>query len=985
MDIGILLLVIILGYDKGGFSMKNTFLCIKIIAFTAIIGFALLGCGNEPEGEPESSKNVVNIAAIQGINIPVTDETPVTAITENEQYSGSVKWSPNNTVFAASTVYTANITLVPKNGYTLQGVNANLFTVAGATTISNSANSGVVTAVFPATRSLNPNTQPPVASDTPITIVSIGITAPVKDTVPSTKATVNTGSCTAGTVTWSPADNPFKSNVAYTATVTLTAASGHTFTGLTDAKINGETADVSDNTGASVKLTYSFPATEERTVMGIVVAIQPTKRVYNHNDTLDLAGLMLQVYFENGNENVSYANFAARNITTNPAHGDILSVAVHNGKPVTIKYGEQTAATSNLTVNRINPTIYDFSVSGTGTFTKDGIAKAVTVTANDGKTTGNITVKYNGSTTVPINMGTYTVTFDVTADTNYNAVNGFSAGTLTIIDVPSAPQNFKATPINYSQIALSWTAPSSNGGSPITEYQVSSNNGSSWVTASSNTSHTFTGLTGGTSYNFLVRAVNAAGNGATSSAIATTDLQHIAQWARSISAGTGTSRFSAVAVDSEGNIYAAGYQKGTGTYTYGDGVSVAGISSDDNVVLVKYNSSGTAQWARSVSAGTGQSRFSAVAVDSAGNIYAAGSQYGTGTYTYGSGVSVAGTSEHENVVLVKYNTSGTAQWVRSVSAGTGISVFDAVAVDSAGNIYAAGIQTDTGTYTYGPGVSVAGTTSGIYGDNAVLVKYNSSGTAQWARSVSAGTGISGFSAVAVDSASNIYAAGYQKDTGTHTYGSGVSVAGTSSGNNVVLVKYNSSGTAQWARSVSAGTDTSYFNEVAVDSAGNIYAAGYQDKTGTYTYGSGVSVAGTSSNRNVVLVKYNSSGTAQWARSVSAGTGYVYSMFNAVAVDSAGNIYAAGIQTDTGTYTYGDGVSVAGTTPSDYNVVLVKYNSSGTAQWARSVSAGTDWSLFNAVAVDSASNIYAAGGQNGTSTYGDGVSVTGSGSVLVKYY
>jgi hypothetical protein len=48
-------------------------------------------------------------------------------------------------------VYTATITLTAKTGYTLTGVTANFFTVAGATSVSNSADSGVVTAVFPAT------------------------------------------------------------------------------------------------------------------------------------------------------------------------------------------------------------------------------------------------------------------------------------------------------------------------------------------------------------------------------------------------------------------------------------------------------------------------------------------------------------------------------------------------------------------------------------------------------------------------------------------------------------------------------------------------------------------------------------------------------------------------------------------------------------------------------------------------------------------
>jgi hypothetical protein len=97
---------------------------------------------------------IINIASIQGVDMPVTGGTPVSVITETEQYTGSVTWSPSVTgTFAASTSYTATITLTQKPGYTLQGVKENFFTVMGASTVTNAANTGVITAVFPATTS----------------------------------------------------------------------------------------------------------------------------------------------------------------------------------------------------------------------------------------------------------------------------------------------------------------------------------------------------------------------------------------------------------------------------------------------------------------------------------------------------------------------------------------------------------------------------------------------------------------------------------------------------------------------------------------------------------------------------------------------------------------------------------------------------------------------------------------------------------------
>lgn len=103
-------------------------------------------------GLEEAERVTVTEPAIGGVTAPVVGETPVTAITEGKQFTGTVTWSPEVSTFAASTVYTATITLTPKAGYKLDGVAANFFTVAGATSVSNGANSGVVTAVFPATK-----------------------------------------------------------------------------------------------------------------------------------------------------------------------------------------------------------------------------------------------------------------------------------------------------------------------------------------------------------------------------------------------------------------------------------------------------------------------------------------------------------------------------------------------------------------------------------------------------------------------------------------------------------------------------------------------------------------------------------------------------------------------------------------------------------------------------------------------------------------
>lgn len=97
------------------------------------------------------TEKVIDIAEILGVSAPVAYDTAAAVIDETEQYTGTVSWSPeldSNSCFIEYIAYTATITLIPKTGYTLAGVAANFFTVAGAKRVSNDADTGKVKVQF---------------------------------------------------------------------------------------------------------------------------------------------------------------------------------------------------------------------------------------------------------------------------------------------------------------------------------------------------------------------------------------------------------------------------------------------------------------------------------------------------------------------------------------------------------------------------------------------------------------------------------------------------------------------------------------------------------------------------------------------------------------------------------------------------------------------------------------------------------------------
>lgn len=84
-----------------------------------------------------------------------------------------------------------------------------------------------------------------------------------------------------------------------------------------------------------------------------------------------------------------------------------------------------------------------------------------------------------------------------------------------VATVPCAPSIVSATDVNLTAVQLIYTAPTNNGGYPITSYIATSSPGSIHATLSTagNGTMTVTGLTTGTTYAFTVAAVNSIGTG----------------------------------------------------------------------------------------------------------------------------------------------------------------------------------------------------------------------------------------------------------------------------------------------------------------------------------------------------------------------------------------------------------------------------------------------------------------------------------------
>ena len=131
------------------------------------------------------------------------------------------------------------------------------------------------------------------------------------------------------------------------------------------------------------------------------------------------------------------------------------------------------------------------------------------------------------SLTAPVTPGTYYygACVDSVFDESNTTNNCSAAVTVTVgasATAPGAPTSLTARVNGQTQIDLSWSAPTTNGGAVITGYRIEvSTNGSSWSdlvanTGSATTTYSHTGLTAGSTRHYRVSAISSAGTGAAS-------------------------------------------------------------------------------------------------------------------------------------------------------------------------------------------------------------------------------------------------------------------------------------------------------------------------------------------------------------------------------------------------------------------------------------------------------------------------------------
>lgn len=363
-------------------------------------------------------------------------------------------------------------------------------------------------------------------------------------------------------------------------------------------------------------------------------------------------------------------------------------------------------------------------------------------------------------------------------------------------------------------------------------------------------------------------------------------------------------------------------------------------------------------WAKSA-AGEESENGAAVAVDSQGNVYVAGT-FNSPTVTLGNESLTYFGGDGPDIFVVKYASTGTVQWVRQAGGLSYDEVFDLLVNDqdeliligqSASQIQNFGIHqiTNPEDYDY----------------NVFVTKFSTDGNFLWAN----GFGSDEYDfprATTLDEDGNIIVAGTFAGDSV-IIGNDVLHIEPSFGNgrDVFCAKLSAAGLPLWARSFGGNSDDNVFS-LASDAEQNIYLCG--SYAGHYIIVQDDTLAnnGALNANSAFLIQFQDDGNQQWIKTWGGDNQAFYSRLFQLPSGAIGL---------TGTATYSeiqlDGLTI--TNPGT-NAFIAGYNADGTANWATMNAAG-----FGVKSVDPSGVLYFIGTFANTSFSVDGFTIDNSDS------
>lgn len=345
------------------------------------------------------------------------------------------------------------------------------------------------------------------------------------------------------------------------------------------------------------------------------------------------------------------------------------------------------------------------------------------------------------------------------------------------------------------------------------------------------------------------------------------------QWNWAVDAGGGgnTDFCYGIATDSQGNAYWVGSVSGTadfGCATLAPGNTVAGV-------VAKYDASGACQWVRGITTGFYDAWVYGIAIDAQDRIYITGSCQGN--TDFGNDIVLPGSGSSDDWFTARFSTDGDCIWADRIANSPGTSEGRGIALDDDGGIYVTGFAGSSG-YSFGDVV----VNNGGFTRQAVIVKYDSTGTALWAKSTNGTTGGRSSARGISVAGDRLFITG-QVYFATTSY-QGLPITAVNNTSHAFVLACDLQGAPLWARSFGGGDNEGF--GIAADTLGNVFMTG---RMWGSLYLPDDTLTSVSDNDDILLLGLDQEGNHRWAKS----TGSVERDLGwGVTTDGMGNAYVA---------------------------------------------------------------------------------------------
>ena len=395
------------------------------------------------------------------------------------------------------------------------------------------------------------------------------------------------------------------------------------------------------------------------------------------------------------------------------------------------------------------------------------------------------------------------------------------------------------------------------------------------------------------------------------------------------------------AVDSQGNVYVAGYTHSS-DYPSSAGAYSRKPHGHFDVFISKLDSNLSTLLASTYIGGKNEQYPTALTFDSSGNLFITGDttspDYPTTAGAYSR--TFRGTRD---VFVSKFDSSLSTLLGSTLIGMWGEQMPAAMALDSAGNVYVTG-YTDSSYYPTTPG-AYDRTFSGA---SAIFVSKLSSGLATLLASSFVGGGTDSYvSALAVDAQGKVYIAG-RTDSSAYPVTAGAYDPTWNGYHDGFVSKLDSGLSTLLSSTFLGGTGDDEASALAFDAQGNLYVAGstyssdYPTTPGAYSR--------TVRGRSDAFISKLDSGLSRLLASTTIGGSY-YDSASAITLDSQGNVFLSG-STDSSDYPFTSGAFCRFFT----GPFISKLNAGLSTLQASTCTPGNRWSTAT-LPVDAEGNVY----------------------------